>query len=169
MERKCGNCLIWKQYNKVCPFFKEEMKEDSPACPKFTDTVYTLPKATTSALGGVMPDGTTITVDENGVISAVGGSDNWTNVGKVSVSSSGNTEFSIPNLSNYNFMMLSVSLGSRTSPTSSNNYTRILVLDDYKIREIKKIPTLSLDDAEVEIKRLKGLTFYKEDQCFRLF
>ena len=39
MERKCGNCLIWKQYNKVCPFFKEEMKEDSPACPKFTDTV----------------------------------------------------------------------------------------------------------------------------------
>ena len=39
MERKCGNCLIWKQYNKVCPFFKEEMKENTPACPKFTDTV----------------------------------------------------------------------------------------------------------------------------------
>lgn len=39
-----------------------------------------------------------------------------------------------------------------------------LVLDDYKIREIKKIPCLSLDDAEVEIKRLKGLTFYKESR-----
>ena len=30
---------------------------------------YTLPIATTEILGGVMPDGTTITVDENGVIS----------------------------------------------------------------------------------------------------
>ena len=35
---------------------------------------YELPIATTEILGGVMPDGTTITVDENGVISAVGGS-----------------------------------------------------------------------------------------------
>ena len=33
---------------------------------------YELPIATTSALGGVIPDGTSITVDENGVISAVG-------------------------------------------------------------------------------------------------
>ena len=32
---------------------------------------YELPIATTEILGGVMPDGTTITVDENGVISAV--------------------------------------------------------------------------------------------------
>lgn len=39
-----------------------------------------------------------------------------------------------------------------------------LVLDDYKTREIKKIPTLSLDDAEIEIKRLKGLTFYPESK-----
>ena len=35
---------------------------------------YELPIATTEILGGVMPDGTTINVDENGVISAVGGS-----------------------------------------------------------------------------------------------
>ena len=35
---------------------------------------YKLPIATTEILGGVMPDGTTINVDENGVISAVGGS-----------------------------------------------------------------------------------------------
>ena len=34
---------------------------------------YELPIATTEILGGVMPDGTSITVDENGVISAVGG------------------------------------------------------------------------------------------------
>ena len=34
---------------------------------------YELPIATTEILGGVMPDGTTITVDENGVISTVGG------------------------------------------------------------------------------------------------
>ena len=39
-----------------------------------------------------------------------------------------------------------------------------LVLDDYKTREIKKIPGLSLDDAEKEIKRLKGLTFFKESR-----
>ena len=44
---------------------------DVPSDAVFTDTVYTLPKATTELLGGVMPDGTTITVDENGVISAV--------------------------------------------------------------------------------------------------
>ena len=35
---------------------------------------YELPIATTEILGGVMPDGTTINVDENGVISAVGSS-----------------------------------------------------------------------------------------------
>lgn len=35
------------------------------------DGSYELPIATTEILGGVMPDGTTITVDENGVISAV--------------------------------------------------------------------------------------------------
>lgn len=35
---------------------------------------YELPIATTEILGGVIPDGTSITVDENGVISAVGGS-----------------------------------------------------------------------------------------------
>ena len=34
---------------------------------------YELPIATTEILGGVMPDGTTINVDENGVISTVGG------------------------------------------------------------------------------------------------
>ena len=33
---------------------------------------YELPIATTEILGGVIPDGTSITVDENGVISAVG-------------------------------------------------------------------------------------------------
>ena len=33
---------------------------------------YELPIATTEILGGVMPDGTTITVDENGVISMLG-------------------------------------------------------------------------------------------------
>ena len=92
---------------------------------------YELPIATTKILGGVMPDGTTITVDENGVISAVGGSDDWTNVGSVHVSTT--TEFSIPNLSNYKFMMLSISLSHRTnSTTDSSNYTRIFVLDDYK-------------------------------------
>ena len=35
---------------------------------------YELPIATTEILGGVMPDGTTITVDENGVISMLGSS-----------------------------------------------------------------------------------------------
>ena len=94
---------------------------------------YELPIATTEILGGVMPDGTTIAVDENGVISAVGGSDDWTNVGSVYITNSTATEFSIPNLSNYKFMMLSISLSHRTnSTTDSSNYTRIFVLDDYK-------------------------------------
>ena len=44
-----------------------------PSDAVFTDTIYTLPKATISTLGGVIPDGTSITVDEDGVISAVGG------------------------------------------------------------------------------------------------
>ena len=43
---------------------------DVPSDAVFTDTVYTLPIATTEILGGVMPDGTTITVDGNGVISS---------------------------------------------------------------------------------------------------
>ena len=90
---------------------------------------YELPIATTEILGGVIPDGTSITVDENGVISAVGGSDDWTNVGTVTISTSTNTEFSIPNLSNYKFMMLSISMRDNNY---SNNYTRILALDDYK-------------------------------------
>ena len=42
---------------------------DVPSDAVFTDTVYTLPIATTEILGGVMPDGTTINVNENGVIS----------------------------------------------------------------------------------------------------
>lgn len=41
----------------------------------FTDTVYTLPKATTEILGGVKVDGTSVIADQNGVISAVGGKD----------------------------------------------------------------------------------------------
>ena len=94
---------------------------------------YELPIATTEILGGVIPDGTSITVDENGVISAVGGSDDWTNVGTVTISTSTNTEFSIPNLSNYKFMMLSISIMSHYNSTyESNNYTRIFILDDYK-------------------------------------
>ena len=44
---------------------------DVPSDAVFTDTVYTLPIATTEILGGVMPDGTTITADENGIISVV--------------------------------------------------------------------------------------------------
>ena len=92
--------------------------------------IYELPIATTEILGGVMPDGTTITVDENGVISAVGGSDDWTNVGSVSISATANKEFLIPNLSNYKLMMLSISVLYNDS--NSFNYTRIFVLDDYK-------------------------------------
>ena len=91
---------------------------------------YELPIATTEILGGVMPDGTSITVDENGVISAVGGSDDWTNVGNLYISTSKNTEFSIPNLSNYKLMMLSISMTD--SSKYANNYTRIFALDDFK-------------------------------------
>ena len=106
---------------------------DVPSDAVFTDTVYTLPIATTEILGGVKVDGSTITVDENGVISAVGGSDGWTNVGSVHITTNTATEFSISNLSNYKFMMLSISLSHRTnSTTNSSNYTRIFVLDDYK-------------------------------------
>lgn len=47
---------------------------DVPADAKFTDTVYVLPKATKTVLGGVKADGVTVSVDENGVLSAAGGS-----------------------------------------------------------------------------------------------
>ena len=90
---------------------------------------YELPIATTEILGGVMPDGTTINVDENGVISAVGGSDDWTNVGNVYIATGTTTGFSIPNLSNYKLMMLSISI---PSDKYSHDYTRIFALDDYK-------------------------------------
>lgn len=99
---------------------------------------YTLPMATNNTLGGVIVDGSTITIGDNGVISAVGGSDDWTNVGTVAVSArtvSNNTitEFSIPNLSNYKFMMLSISkMYYYNSTYESHNYARIFVLDDYK-------------------------------------
>ena len=49
------------------------LEKSVPSNAVFTDTVYTLPKATTSVLGGVKVDGTTITVDSNGVISSAGG------------------------------------------------------------------------------------------------
>ena len=117
-----GNALVVAQNYADCPF-------------KAGGKGGELPVASTDTLGGVMVDGTSITADENGVIRAVGsGSDDWTNVGTVSISEGNKaTEFSIPNLSNYKFMMLSISLGSSTSSTLySNNYTRILVLDDYK-------------------------------------
>ena len=85
-----------------------------------------------------MPDGTTITVDENGVISAVGGNDDWTNVGSVHITNNTVTEFSIPNLSNYKFMMLSISI---PDGKYSNNYTRIFALDDYKPSSDSYSPT----------------------------
>lgn len=50
------------------------LEADVPADAKFTDTVYTLPKASETVLGGVKADGKTVAVDANGVISAVGGS-----------------------------------------------------------------------------------------------
>src|SRR5580692_2594824 len=40
---------------------------------KAQSPTYVLPVATTSKLGGVIPDGTTISVDGSGKISAVGG------------------------------------------------------------------------------------------------
>lgn len=40
-----------------------------PANAKFTDTTYTLPKASTSTLGGVKVDGNTISINNDGVIS----------------------------------------------------------------------------------------------------
>ena len=42
-----------------------------PSNAKFTDTVYYLPTATTSTLGGVRVDGTTITANASGIISAI--------------------------------------------------------------------------------------------------
>ena len=149
IHKTSSDCELPDAGSKTQPVYFSEGKpvactytlgKSVPSNAVFTDTVYTLPKATTSALGGVMPDGTTITADENGVISAVGGSDDWTKVGTVAVSpnitvptSNPIPEFSIPNLSNYKFMMLSISIMSHYNSTyESNNYTRIFILDDYK-------------------------------------
>lgn len=51
----------------------KKVEKSVPADAVFTDTVYTLPKATKETLGGVKVDGTSIIVNKNGVISAVGG------------------------------------------------------------------------------------------------
>ena len=53
------------------------VEADVPADARFTDTVYTLPKASENVLGGVMVDGTTVTADENGVISAAGSGEKY--------------------------------------------------------------------------------------------
>lgn len=47
------------------------VNSDVPENAVFTDTLYTLPAASSEILGGVRPDGTTITTDENGIISAL--------------------------------------------------------------------------------------------------
>ena len=69
-----------------------------PSNAVFTDTVYTLPKATTSVLGGVKVDGSTITVDENGIISAVGsgGTNYLIQYGITSPPSSGTVSVTFP-------------------------------------------------------------------------
>ena len=74
---------------------------------------YELPIATTEILGGVMPDGTTITVDENGVIS-VSGTFNVTavdtllditfSVHKDSIPSGGKTIILPRNITDYKFL-----------------------------------------------------------------
>ena len=53
------------------------VETDVPADAKFTDTLYTLPKASENVLGGVKVDGTTVTVDESGVISAAGSGEKY--------------------------------------------------------------------------------------------
>ena len=63
------------------------VNSDVPADAVFTDTVYTLPTATADTLGGVMIDGTTITADEQGVISAVGSGGGLEFIGEYYVSS----------------------------------------------------------------------------------
>ncbi|MDE6710017.1 MAG: hypothetical protein K2J76_05970, partial [Oscillospiraceae bacterium] len=54
-----------------------------PSNAKFTDTVYTLPKASTSVLGGVKVDGTTITANASGIISALASGGSGITVDKV--------------------------------------------------------------------------------------
>ena len=134
---------------------------------------YELPIATTEILGGVMPDGTTITVDENGVISAVGGSDDWTNVGNVYIATGTNTQFSIPNLSNYQFMMLSISI---PSDKYSNNYARIFALDDYNPLSNSYSPTyyigndyLSTDSSSTVYPYIGQMNIYKSDNKVRFY
>ena len=76
---------------------KYTLGKSVPSDAVFTDTIYTLPKATISALGGVIPDGTSITVDENGVISAVGsGETNYIIQYGVAKPSSGNLDVTFP-------------------------------------------------------------------------
>ena len=72
------------------------LRKSVPSNAVFTDTVYTLPKATTSVLGGVMVDGSTITVDSNGKLSVPSGSNIKIQSGAVSVTASSSAKsFSI--------------------------------------------------------------------------
>ena len=33
--RTCGNCLILKRNNGICPVFQEKVNDDEPACRKY--------------------------------------------------------------------------------------------------------------------------------------
>lgn len=77
--------------------FKIEVsKEDNNILQKKDDgyyvaetAAYELPKATTAALGGVKVDGTTITIDDNGVISGASSLNNQDTLDKLSTSENG--------------------------------------------------------------------------------
>ena len=82
IHKTSSDCELPDAGSKTQPVYFSEGKpvactytlgKSVPSNAVFTDTVYTLPKATTSALGGVMIDGSTITMDSRGKISASSG------------------------------------------------------------------------------------------------
>lgn len=87
------------------------------------NTIYELPIATTNTLGGIKPDGTTITVNENGVASASGGSgtSSWTFVGQAE----GTNSISLASVST--FKELYIEVLDSTSENLGAYYSNIVI------------------------------------------
>lgn len=108
-----------------------------------TGSTYTLPAATANTLGGVMVDGTTITVDSNGVVSAVGGSGgssggaSYTAGAGVEIDS--NNVISTTDLGNSSnalgYIMAGMFLGSNNTP--NENYFELVDNKDDFLKALK--------------------------------
>jgi hypothetical protein len=79
MKKIMHSTIVLLLFTIAVLLFQISCKKEATA----QSTTYVLPPATTSRLGGVMPDGTTISVDANGKISAISSGNTATQQNKI--------------------------------------------------------------------------------------